>query len=242
MAGLIAATTAGAFVALLVRMRLGFGFSLVLVPLVTLAADFNLAFHLAVPLEVVVGLGLAYRHRRRLRLFDAVWMKACGIAGAAVGTPLRFLISIDVLVIGAMSLILVTCAAWMLRPPRLVRPSRGLLAIAGGTSGALNSWTSLSGPPVVLYYLATAESQDDVQGSLAGYFIVLYLATLIFMVVGGQYAHFHDVWPLVGCLGCVVTLWHPVARLADRIPGELLAPSLALIMIAAFSTGLRAAL
>jgi hypothetical protein len=238
--GLALAGSCITFAALVTRFRLGFGFSLVFVPLVTLLADFEQAFLTSIALEVVVGALLAWEHRDRLRMKEAAWLKVCGVAGAVAGVQIRHLVSLRAVVVSAMVVIVVTCVAQLARPSRVIRRSRPLLGAAGLTSGALNSWTSLSGPPVVLYYLATEDTDDGVRASLSGYFLLLYLFTLGLLAVTGSYRGYDGVELLVAGMTTIALLWRAARALAKRLPGEMTTASLALLLVAAFVTGARA--
>lgn len=234
------ATGLVAFFALVVRFRLGFGFSLVVVPAMSIFAGFSNAVLTAIVLEVVVGLLLAWEHRGDLRMGEAIWLKVCGVGGAVVGVAVRELVSLQTIVVSAMSLISLTCALQLLGLRPRLRRSRPLLATAGIASGALNSWTSLSGPPVVLYYLATEDTDERVKGSLSGYFVLLYVVTFALLLADGQYAGYEGGWALVGGLLAVTVGRQPARDLSQRLPGELATISLLLLLITAVVTGVRA--
>jgi uncharacterized membrane protein YfcA len=198
---------------------------------------FEQAFLTAIVLEVLVGLMMAWEHRGTLRMREAMWLKVCGVCGVGAGTAVRSLVSLKVIVVGAMSVIALTCALQLLQP-RKRHPSRRLLAAAGVTSGALNSWTSLSGPPVVLYYLATADDDAEVKGSLSGYFVLLYIVTFALLTADGTYARFANGWVLLVAAATVI-LGRNLARVVgDRVPGSLTTVSLIVLTIAALVTGL----
>ncbi len=76
-------------VTLAVRARLGFGFSLTLVPLASLLIGFSEAVLLAIVLEVISGTAMAVEHRTRLRLLDAALMKLCSLGGLLAGVLLH---------------------------------------------------------------------------------------------------------------------------------------------------------
>jgi uncharacterized membrane protein YfcA len=234
----VTATVALTFLALVTRFRLGFGFSLVLLPGMTAYRGFEQAFLTAIALEVLVGLIMAWQHRGTLRMREAMWLKVCGILGAAAGTAVHGLVSMRIIVVGAMSIIALTCALQLIQPQKR-RRSRRLLAAAGVTSGALNSWTSLSGPPVVMYYLATEGSDDDVvKGSLSGYFVLLYIVTFVLLLVNGTYAGFTNGWALLAGAATILVGRTSARRIGDRVPGSLTTVSLTVLTVAALATAI----
>lgn len=237
----LALTAAAAFVALVVRSRLGFGFSLVFVPIMATYSNVEQAVHTAIALEVVVGGLLAWQNRGALKMGEAVWLKLCGVAGLGVGILMREWVSLRTLIVSAMCAIAAASVLQLLDLKRRVRGSKRLLAAAGLASGALNSWTSFSGPPVVLYYLATEETEDGVKGSLSGYFVLLYGVTLIALIGLGKYSGYQAVPELVAGLVTVAAGQNVARRLAECRPSVRLKPlSLAVLLVTSVVTGVLA--
>lgn len=229
-------------VALAIRCRLGFGFSLVFVPLASLVGSFADAFRTAVLLEVIIGGILAWRLRGALRPLDALALKGFGLLGVVGGALARTVIPLRLAVGAAMSAVVLTGATWLVRPKRRWRRGGRKLAIAGVASGILNSWSSLSGPPVVLYYLATEDTDDGVRGALTGYFVLLYVVTTITLIATGAFRTYTKwSWLTLG-VAIIVIGFRPIDRLGGRIPLDLTRASLVLMMITAAFVGLRAAL
>ncbi len=200
-------------VALIVRARLGFGFSLVLVPLTTLLIGFDAAVLFAVSLEVVSSLIMAIVLRKSLRLLDAAVMKLFSLGGLGVGLLLREVVS-RVLVVFVSMLVIIGMCLWLLlrghRPPSMQRNATGI-AGTGFVSGFLNSWTSLSGPPIVMYYLSTEDDEQTIKGALTGYFSVLYVITFGLLVATGGYRTF-PYWTIAGVNAIIIAAGYPVIR------------------------------
>ena len=151
---------------LVARAVLGFGFSLFFVPLATLKIGFADAVRLAVAFEFIVSILMAYSYRRELHLADAAWLQICAIIGAALGVVLKSRIDSRVVLASSMGTIILLCLAFLKRISFRVAPSPVKTLMAGGLSGLLNTWSSLSGPPVVLYLLATQASAVSIKGRL----------------------------------------------------------------------------
>jgi uncharacterized protein len=110
-----------------------------------------------------------------------------------------------------MVVIILLCVVFLKRISFTCSRSPERTFLAGSLSGVLNTWSSLSGPPVVLYFLATESSASSIKGRLSGFFLVLYGVTASLFVWQGEYSHFHY-WMLlwVGSLG--VAFLYPLAN------------------------------
>ena len=196
---------------LVFRSLLGFGFSLFFVPLATLRIGFADAVRLAVAYELIVSWLMAYSYRRDLHLCDAAWLEVCALAGAGIGVVLKTRLDPRVVVGVSMSAIIVLCVLFLGRISFTCSPSPARALLAGGLSGLLNTWSSLSGPPVVLYFLATETSAPSIKGRLSGFFLILYCVTISLFVWRGEYAGFHYwMWLLVGSV--VMVAAYPVVN------------------------------
>lgn len=229
-----------ALAALAVRIALGFGFSLVFVPVCSLALGFSTAFHAAIVLELLIGILLALQFRHHLQLLTALSLKAWGLVGIAVGVALRAYVDEAVVLVISMSAIVVACLSLLVVGEGFeLRPSRGKLGLAGISSGFLNSWTSLAGPPVVLYYLLTERDQLEVKGGLTGYFTILYALTLAFLASTGQYASF-DGWRVVFAGGVTILVAYPLLRTAASLRNfEIRRPALWVLTVTAALVAVR---
>jgi uncharacterized protein len=142
------------FVAALCQSATGFGFALVVVPLLALVWDVKASVALSVivgPISAVPAV-VELRHDARYRLVFV--LLAGSTAGAPLGTLLLATADPTVLRVAVAAVIafstVVTVVGVRLREPR-----RPLLAglLVGGVSGVLRSATSMGGPPVSLYLL-----------------------------------------------------------------------------------------
>lgn len=192
--------------ALLIRYLLGFGFSMVFVPVASLVVDFGLTVALAVVLEIVIGGLMSTEHLRELDLLGALKLKL----SAAIGAYGAAIIAKDAgespLVIVSMCVLIASCA-YLLWAPRLLRPNAATLLASGLMSGVLNSWASMSGPPIVVYHYSSTRPLSEIRGGLTGYFLVLYIFTFIVFVVQGRYEEFLPLWHVAILIAVVSVIY-----------------------------------
>ncbi|MEQ8584390.1 MAG: sulfite exporter TauE/SafE family protein [Thalassobaculaceae bacterium] len=169
---LLVLTVCAAFLAGAVRGFAGFGSALVLAPVLALAYGPTVA----VPVMSVLQVPILYQVTK-IAMRETDWRRTGPMAATAlVAIPLgaAVLKSLDpqVLRIG-ISVIVLTLAAVMAVGglPRVGR-TRTRDIVAATTAGAMGGATGIGGPPLVLYFLATAEPARQVRGDLSGYFLV----------------------------------------------------------------------
>lgn len=193
--------------ALIVRYTLNFGFSMLFVPLYTLLDNFIDAVSLSIVFEIFIGVLVTIRLRKNLNLLKLMELKLYAIFGAYVGILLLKLFDDhDALVVFSMTLVILSCIVFLIHDIKLPI-NRTTTSITGISSGILNTFTSISGAPVVLYFYHSNYSKKWIQGSLAGYFLILYLFTFIFRYTGSEhYNSINILFIQVGLL--LILLYH----------------------------------
>lgn len=160
------------FVVAVLRGFTGFGFALVAVPLLSLMLPPVIAVPAVLCLEVVASAQLLPSAWRR-----AQWRVVLLLTGsAAIGTPLGLyglaLLPTDVMRLVIAAVVLVT-ALLMMAGLRFRHPPRRRVAVlAGVLSGTLNGGAAMSGPPVVLFFLASPGAIAVSRASLLLYFLL----------------------------------------------------------------------
>lgn len=164
----------------------GFGFSLLIVPPLTLILG---------PRDAVVAansLGVITNAITLLRVHDHVdWRLGTTLfLAAAVGMPFGLLALVlvprDALqVIIAVTVIVSTILIW--RGWRLKMPGRAADVGVGLVSGVLNTSTSMSGPPVVLYLQGRGFDRGMFRATLTAYFLASGLVAVALFVAGRQF-------------------------------------------------------
>ena len=158
----------------------GFGFALVAAPLLFVILGPQEAVTAGVLLGLEVNLLTLAGEARRPRVLrhDAATLVAWSLPGLVLGAlALRELpdhvltVAVAVAVVAALVLRLRARRA----PPRAsaAPPGGWRAAVAGATSGALATSTSLSGPPLVFFLLARGVSPQQMRDTLATVFVAL---------------------------------------------------------------------
>jgi len=162
-----------------------FGFALVAVPLLNVIFPLQLL----VPLLIIYGVfinGLVllpiYKH---LDLRGMQYLVGAGILGVPLGTGLLLVLDESILKISIG--IIVIISAWALYTGYRVHIKNEKLgnAVAGFTSGLLNSSITMSGPPVILFYSNQDLEKQVFRANLAFYFMLTNIITLPFLYWGG---------------------------------------------------------
>jgi uncharacterized membrane protein YfcA len=222
-------------VAFYFRYVLGFGFSMLFVPLGSLLLDFRTVVSLAVILEVGTGVLMAFQYRKQLRIMDSMLLKAYAIFGAYCGLVIKHFVPTPLIILTSM-LCVIVATLMFLGQGKEIRHNRINLGITGVLSGLLNSWSSMSGPPVVIYYYSSARSGGEIKAALTGYFLVLYLVTLGMFIYEGEYTGFKYFDAVaVGFLAMVGMYWI-LGKLMKVTPKERLRKFALLFMILVAST------
>jgi uncharacterized membrane protein YfcA len=238
--GLPLATAAGLFV----RAKLGFGFSLVVVPLASLIVGFGPAVLFAIVLEVVSSSSMAWILRKDLRLLDAGLLKVGALIGILCAWLLSGYIKEHIATVVGMSVVIATCIYIILvgDVKRAAPPTGFILPGLGMLSGLLNYWTSLSGPPVVLAYARSDMEPTKIVATLTGYFSLLYAYTFFVEIITGRYDHFRYWMIAVVCSVGTVLLMRPIRRLVDRIDIDFHRSAVFAVAVSAFVVLIRALL
>ena len=177
-------------IAALVQSATGFGFALILSPVLFALLEPPEALFLLLLLGLAVNVLVLFGERRprRVRGREVASMLVAALPGAALGLAVlaaldkgTLQVVIGVLVIGA--------AAVQLAAGR--RPTGGTAAPAwtaypaGVAAGVLTTSTSLSGPPLVLWLLARRARPGEVRDSLAASFLALNVAGASGLLLAG---------------------------------------------------------
>lgn len=188
---LVDATTAVAIVLLatlaaIVQSTAGFGFSLMLVPLLSLVIGPKETVVLSNILSALLEAVLLIRVRQ------AVEWKLGGtlFAGALAGMPLGLLVVIFLSASALKIVIAVTVIVFtvmLMRGLRLHSAGRAGNVAAGVVSGVLNTSTSMSGPPVVLYLQGRGIAPGPFRATLFAYFSAISVIAVGLLAAAGHF-------------------------------------------------------
>ena len=163
----------------------GFGFSLLIVPPLALVVG---------PKEAVVLanlMGMLSSTLTITSMHEAVdwrlggWLFASAAAGMPFGLLVLVLVEPSVLqVIIAVTVLVATTLIW--RGLHITAQNRPLDLTAGFLSGVLNTSTSMSGPPLVLYLQNRGMSPGQFRATLNAFFLASSLLATALFVAGGR--------------------------------------------------------
>lgn len=199
----------------------GFGFALVMVPLLSLAWDVKPAVALSGVLGTVTLVPLLLEVRGHIRFERLAPLLAGSLAGIPLGLlvleavdpgPLRILVGAVVLA--------ATIAIYFAPAVRWRDLGGGTPLTVGVVSGVLGGSTSMNGPPVVLYLLGREPEIDAFRATLLAFFLPSSVAWLVAFGVAGRLTG--QVWLLAaaGLPPMALGLWLG-ARLRGRVSVEV---------------------
>jgi uncharacterized membrane protein YfcA len=186
-APVIAGAVGIAFLAAGTQSVTGFGFALVMVPLLSLFWDVKLA----VMTSTVVGsfslVPLVVEVRRWLSLPKAFPLAMGGVAGVPLGLAIFTRIDADLLKVCVASLVIVASLLLYFAPQfRVGGPPLVGSLIAGTLSGMLRASTSMGGPPLVLYVLGRETEVEPFRSTVLAVFLFNSVLTVIGLIVAHQ--------------------------------------------------------
>ncbi len=178
---LVAASLAAAAGAA-VQGSVGFGLSLVAVPILAII-DPRLVPGPVLCVAIVLTLLLSHRERGSIDLFGVTWGLAGRVPGTALGAAALVVMPQDKLslVFGVLVLLAVGMSASRLR----VRPTPLSLVGAGLLSGVMGTTAAIGGPPIAL--VLQHSSGARLRGTLSGFFLVGASVSLLALVVVGRF-------------------------------------------------------
>ena len=165
----------------------GFGFALVMVPLLSLAWDVKVGGghqygpgHLrpvATPLEA----------RRHVRLTTVAALVTGSLAGVPAGILLLDWIDPEALkILVGVTVIAASVLVYRVREVRATRAGVMPAVAAGAVSGVLRASTSMGGPPAVLYLLGAEGDVEAFRGTILAFFLPTSLVTIAGLAVVGR--------------------------------------------------------
>ena len=183
----IAGAVGIAFLAAGTQSVTGFGFALVMVPLLSLIWDVKLAVVTSTLLTTVATVPLTLEVWRSIR----PWKVAPLLLGSLVGIPVGIVIldRIDPQALKIFVAAVVIAASLILYfAPRLRLGGGGIGSpvVVGMLSGVLRASTSMGGPPAVLYVLSRERGIEQFRSTILAFFLPSSLLTLTAMAIAGR--------------------------------------------------------
>ncbi len=183
----IAAGIVIAFLASVCQSVTGFGFALVMAPLITAVWAVRPGIAATVMLSLFGNLMLLRQVRGQVS-FPRVGGLLSGFAiGLVPGVLVFERVDEDALrIVVGLAVLIATLVVY--RAPEVAHghDGFGLRVLAGAVSGAIGSSTSLSGPPVVLYLIGRVREIDAFRATVLAYFVPSSVMVLVSYLLVGQ--------------------------------------------------------
>lgn len=169
------------FIASLVRSTLGFGESLVAVPLFLLFLPAETAVPLSVMLSVVIALVVVIQDHRKIYFNSAKWLILYALPGIPIGIAVLVYGS-EIIIKTALGLLIILYSLYSLfikTNKTLKKDDRLWLFACGFISGILGGAYGLNGPPLVVYGNKRQWSAKHFRATLQAYFLPASLMGII---------------------------------------------------------------
>lgn len=183
----VAAGVGIAFLASVCQSVTGFGFALVMVPLITIVWAVKPGIAATVLLSLFGNLMLLREVRGHVSGPRVGGLLAGFAIGLVPGVFIFEKVDEDALRIGV-GVVVLLATFLVYRAPEIDRghDSLGLRMATGAISGAIGSSTSLSGPPVVLYLIGRVREIDVFRATVLAYFVPSSVIVLVSYAIVGQ--------------------------------------------------------
>ncbi len=179
----LALTSALAALAAIPQNVTGFGFALVLAPLLVLILDAGDTVVIVNVLAALVAASIAWRLRAAIAWRTAGVLFAASLAGMPLG--LAVLLVVDAKVLQALIAIAVLSGTLALARGLTLSAGTGLAAVVGAAGGFLRTSTSAAGPPIIIYLQGRRLPADAFRATGAFYFMATgAVATALFAATG----------------------------------------------------------
>lgn len=163
----------------------GFGFALVLAPGLMLMLSPKTTVPIVALLSIFLNTLLFYNNRRFVEPGKVKPLIASGVVGMLAGTLLLIYINVAEVKMFTSVVIVVFALAFLMNLRVNVGDTGPATIAVGLISGFLGGSTSMSGPPVVLFFSNQGYDKMVFRANLLAYFLVLYTLTLPGYWVGG---------------------------------------------------------
>lgn len=163
----------------------GFGLALVSVSILINFLSPKLVVPTVVILSIFTNIIILFEARKWVDL-RRIWpLMMAGIVGMPLGTYLLVVLDASILKVFIGAVIALFAIAFLMGFKKQIRNEKLAFAPVGFISGLLQGSTSLSGPPVILFFVNQGVEKQVFRANLVAYFTVLSLATIPVFVLGG---------------------------------------------------------
>jgi hypothetical protein len=161
-----------------------FGFALVAVPLLILLFDPKVAVPIVTINSTLTGMYLFFELRNMMQVKKIIPLIIGGIIGLPFGVYILAVLDKDILKILVGALITIFAFLLGLGIKRAIKSEKYTSVLVGMLSGLLKGSTSLSGPPVVLFFINQHQEKEVFRANLTGYFMIMGTLAVIALTIG----------------------------------------------------------
>ncbi len=165
----------------------GFGFSLISVPLLMIFLSPKIAIPVVLIHTIILNAIIIFELKKKLDL-KKIWpLMIAGLLGMPIGTYALVIINTEIIKVIAGGVIIIFSIALLLGYKKSVKNEKIAFLPIGILSGFLNGSTSMSGPPIVLFYSNQGLDKQSFRANLVIYFLFLNIVTAISYLIAGVF-------------------------------------------------------
>jgi uncharacterized protein len=161
-----------------------FGFALVAIPLLILFFDPKVAVPIVTISSTLTGIYLFFELRGMMQVKKILPLIIGGIIGLPFGVYILAVLDKDILKISVGALIAIFAVLLAFGIKREIKSETYTSILVGLVSGLLKGSTSLSGPPVVLFFINQEHQKEVFRANLTGYFMIMGTLAVIALTIG----------------------------------------------------------
>ena len=161
-----------------------FGFALVALPLLILFLDPKTAVPIVTISSTLTGIYLFWGLRKIMQVKKIIPLIVGGITGLPFGVYILAVLDKDILKISVGTLIIIFAVFLALGIKREIKSEKYASILVGMVSGLLKGCTSLSGPPLVLFFINQDHEKEVFRANLTGYFLIMGTLAVIALAIG----------------------------------------------------------
>jgi uncharacterized protein len=174
-------------IASMIQGATGFGFAILAMPLLVLILPVKMATLIVLILAFILAFMVFYQLKEHVNIKIIKFVIVGALAGRLVGMFFLENLNNNVLeIILGISLILLSLYLKINKENIEITPSKKNGIISGFLSGILGGMFNISGPPLVIFYLATAVNKKEYQASLQLTFVLTLLYSILLHSIYGN--------------------------------------------------------
>jgi len=163
----------------------GFGFPLISVPVLTIFLSPKIIVPVITIDNAFIDLVLLFEAKKLVDLKKVGPLMIAGLVGMPLGAFLLMALDVSVIKLYIGSVITIFAIALLMGFRRIIKNEKLAFAPVGFVGGVLGGSTSISGPPVILFFTNQGVKMEIFRANLIAYFTALDLATSTTFMFGG---------------------------------------------------------